>query len=490
MNEPTATRPGKTWKSTFYFWIWLVAAQLSLTALAVICTAWATKQALLQGPRLSQFQAKAILEIANFPSLIRPSIRELKARLKGTQVTPFLIDRKDVEQPNWVRRFPAPDDPGYLLFSGPDPTAKSAIVQLIRIADGERIARWEPDWSAIFAQMTPKKFASVHQKAEIHAPFPRHPILLSDGDIIFNNSTSLVRLGPCSPKPVWVLDDLVHHSNELDSKGTVWVPSILPDAFPNNRELNKVQDNALGQVSTDGKIISKRSFVHILLDNGLRAMLLAGMDPIHVNTINGEVFSDDLIHINQISVASQDSKHWMQGDLLVSARNLNTIFLYRPSTNRIIWYKTGPWMNQHSALFIDDHRISVFDNNVVSGLAKEYAFVNPGETNRVLLYDFDSDQISQPFAALLAKARPITLSEGRAQLLPDGGLFVEETDNGRILRFTRDRLMWSRVNDYDHEHIGVMGWSRYLTADEARVPLNALASKNCQVSAPPIRLGN
>ena len=87
---------------------------------------------------------------------------------------------------------------------------------------------------------------------------------------------------------------------------------------------------------------------------------------------------------------------------------------------------------------------------------------------------------SQPFAALLAESKPVTITAGQARLLPDGGLFIEETEKGRHLRFTKDKLLWSRVNDYDKNRIGIVSWSRYLTAEEARVPLQALASRQCQ----------
>ena len=94
--------------------------------------------------------------------------------------------------------------------------------------------------------------------------------------------------------------------------------------------------------------------------------------------------------------------------------------------------------------------------------------------------DFDNNKVSQPYQKLLAVARPITLTEGRAQILPDGGLFIEETDYGRLLRFTEDKLLWSRVNNFDDQHIGKLSWSRYITSEEASVPLKAIAAMRCQ----------
>ena len=266
----------------------------------------------------------------------------------------------------------------------------------------------------------------------------------------------------------------MHHSIELDANGdAIWVPSVSQEGFADNPWLrDRVRDDALAHVSIyDGHVLDKRSFVRILRENGLQAMLSSAFGSSSLNA--------DPIHMNQIQIALRDSRHWQRGDLLISSAHLSTVFLYRPSTGRIIWNQTGPWMSQHSVDFVDDHRISVFDNNVVSGVPREHAFITPGETNRVFLYDFDTKLASQPFATVLAKAQPVTLTEGRARVLPDGGLFVEETNYGRHLRFTKDRLLWSRVNDYDDQRIGRVFWSRYLTAAEARGPLQALASRHC-----------
>lgn len=173
--------------------------------------------------------------------------------------------------------------------------------------------------------------------------------------------------------------------------------------------------------------------------------------------------------MNQISVAKSGGSFWLKGDYLISARNLSTIFLYRPSTNKIIWYQSGPWKNQHSAHFVDRNRIALFDNNVYA----QTLFVRETDINRVFVVDFSSEtvQISEPFRELLESehAKPKTRSQGIVRVLPDGGLFIEETNYGRHLRFSKDGLLWSRVNDYDQNRIGLIIWSRYLTEEEGMV---------------------
>lgn len=446
------------------FWLWLVALFLTIIIIVVFTTAWAVRHALIKGSNLTPAQSHIVLTIAEFPGIVKVAFEHL-FHATGDAPVELLMDKQQIDQSNWVRQFPALEDSGYLLFSGVSPIEKHFVVQLIRISDGKIITQWNPDWSVIYDKITTKKFFPVGNPSNAVA---FHPLLLDNGDIIFNTKTSLVRLAPCSIKPVWVLDEVMHHSIEFDTSGAIWVPSVAEDGYYDNKWLqNQIRDDALALVSTDGRVLFRRSFAQILRDNGFQALLMGS-------------FKDDPIHLNEIKVAFFDSKYWKRGDLFISAKNLSTVFLYRPSINKIIWHQTGPWMNQHSVDIIDDHRISIFNNNVIGGVQNEHAFITSDEINQVLVYDFSSRSVSQPFATLLANARPVTVFEGRARILSDGGLFVEETNEGRLLRFTKDRLLWSRINDYDDQRIGGLGWSRYLTLDEVRLPLQALASRQCK----------
>jgi hypothetical protein len=304
-----------------------------------------------------------------------------------------------------------------------------------------------------------------------------HPLLLVNGDIVFNTTgKSLVRMSVCDSKPVWVLDEPAHHSVEIDASCTLWVPSVSQKGLAGYPWLQKrIRDDSVARVSINGQLLENRSFISILRENDLLSLLF-GTAGVRLNP--------DPIHMNQIQIVRQDSEHWREGDLLISARHLSTVFLYRSSTRKILWHQTGPWMNQHSIDFFNDHQISVFDNNSLAYAERETAFVGEGKTNRVLFYDFNSGTTSQPFAKPLNDAGPTALWGGRARVLPDGGLFVEETDAGRLLRFTNDRLLWSWVNDYDEALIGILMWSRYLTEEEARLPLQAIASQRCPSDIP------
>lgn len=455
------------------FWVFAACLVLLATVTWTICVAWSVRRALLNGPQadaiLSARQKAAVMAIAEFPAVTQASLQHVVGR------SPLFLSRSEMERPSWVRRFPSPEDSGYLLFSGLYKNETSSSVKLIRIADGKIIASWMPDWASVLAKTTRKVFDF---KVDPSNAVAINPVLLDDADIVFATGNASVRLPACGREPLWVLNETMHHSTDLDvDRTSFWTPSVSQNKFwANEPPQSLTRIDAIARVSLDGKLLERRSFGDISTDNELNFLLSNG------NTAGD--FTSDPVHMNQIRVAPGNSKFWEKGDLLISLRSSNAVLLYRPSTRKVVWHQVGPWQHQHSADFVNDHQISIFNNNVVNKSPATADFLTPQSTNEVMVFDFETNQITQPFKQLLETAQPRTVWEGRARLLPDGGLFLEETESGRILRFTKDKLLWSFINDHDDNHIGILAWSSYLTAEEARKPLEALAARRCIAGTP------
>lgn len=467
MNSKEPAIAAEKCRPDWHFWVWLAMTAATAFLLTVLGTAAIVRHAMLGGPRLTEAWLDRVITTANFPGQVKAAFQELVSKYSD-EPTPLLIKRKDIDETNWIRNFPSKDDNGYLLFSGLDRVFNKSIIQLIRISDGAILGQWIPDWLAINEKISSKNWSV---KSNTNAKQAIHPLLLDNGDVIFNTGDAMVRINLCDSKPIWVLDELMHHSIEKDISGNIWTPSVTSGGFPYNKFLNtKLRDDALALVSPDGKIIERRSFSEILIRNGLGALLLGS---------TGKRLNDDPIHINQIQVAIQTTKYWSRGDLLISARHLSTVFIYRPSTNIIIWYKTGPWMNQHSVEFLYPDRISIFNNNIIAAAPEKYSFLRSTDYNKFMIYNFETKEVSEPFAPALALARLKSLTEGRAKLLEDGGLFIEETNYGRHLRYSPKKLLWSRVNDYNKHYIGAIAWSRYLSQQEIATTLMSLSKNKC-----------
>jgi outer membrane protein assembly factor BamB len=456
-----SNRTGKILSAT-----WLLTISLLILLISFTMGAWGFRHIAMGGDRIPKVIQPAIEKLAEMPSLIKQAAAELRDEITG-KPSALLIPKDKSMQAGWVHKFPAPDDDGYLLLSGLSAEENQSIVQLIRIADGQVIAKWIPDWPYIHRHTTEHRFAPKGSPINYRA---LHPLLLSDGSIVFHTTGSLVRLPLCSSEPSWVLDYPYHHSIELSPTGnSVWAPSVTEVFATENPTLKEqLRDDSLSEVSLDGRILQNLSFSKILSENRMTGHMLGSTGP---------KFNLDPLHINQITPALSNGPYWQRGDLLISARHTSTIYLYRPTTGKIIWHQQGPWLNQHSAHFYGDHRIAVFGNDVYAGKILSPFIYKEGH-NQVYLYDFKTAQTNKLQSEALSKVKPTTITEGRLRVLDDKSIFIEETNNGRLLKLNSSgQLMWSYINTYDKNYLGAVSWGRYLTHEELHTTINVSSMK-------------
>jgi hypothetical protein len=148
---------------------------------------------------------------------------------------------------------------------------------------------------------------------------------------------------------------------------------------------------------------------------------------------------------------------------LISVRNKSTVFLFRPSTNKILWLKTGPWLNQHDVDFVDSTRVGVFGNNIVRETS---GFRLLDGYNEEYVYDFKENSIKTPYSIFLKKAMVSTSTAGRSDILSNGDIFIEETEKNRLLRGNIKNTIWQYVNRIDQHSVAAITWSRFLSKKE------------------------
>ena len=162
----------------------------------------------------------------------------------------------------------------------------------------------------------------------------------------------------------------------------------------------------------------------------------------------------DPIHLNCIEPALFDTKYWKKGDLFLSLKHHSAIVLYRPSTNTVINYLTGPFAQQHDIDIISEKEISIFNNN---------NFFEGNEYSEVLIYNFETKIFKKLFNDQLQKENFKTYSSGMSQILSDGALMVEEENHGRIILFNnKGEKEWEFVNKDNNGNIGEVSWSRII----------------------------
>jgi hypothetical protein len=438
--------------------MYIVTVIVFIGFLGVVIFGASVRHVMLGNNRLGSF-GEGLVMISEFPSMVRDVFVEVFGSGRLVQIdTRFKnLDgfKKDGKVP-----FGAKNDNGYLLLSSYDAEKGQSVVQLIRIVDQISLYEWAPNIEKL-AELD--QIDTYYDHAINRSNFRvLHPLLQDDGGIVFTSPNSpIFKIDACS-RVNMSLDGTFHHSIETDADGNYWVPSVM---YPSSFEgVLSHRDDAIAQISPKGEVLFKKSIAEMLYENGYRGLLAAG-------------FKMDPIHLNDIQPAFYNSPYWEKGDLLISARNISTILLYRPSTNKIIWLKTGPWMNQHDVNFIEDHKLSVFSNNVISD---PEGAVLMGGYNNVYLYNFQTDEVSTPYNNAMKAMKVKTLTEGRGTILGNGDVFVEEQNNGRILRMSPDNVQWEYVRRVDDDHIALLNWSRYLTYEQVAPILSVLQSTKCQ----------
>tara|TARA_Y100001978_G_scaffold120541_1_gene107437 strand:- start:1129 stop:2484 length:1356 start_codon:yes stop_codon:yes gene_type:complete len=347
----------------------------------------------------------------------------------------------------------------YILLSRYDGDLREGIVELVDLRSFKVLHTWNPDidqFNKSIDKFDEFKYLNIDNNNSRF--LLRHPILLKDGNLIFQNNSPLLKIDSCSNLIFKITHDNFHHSIEGDIEGNIWVPShMYPQFLPvekvgrNIWQKQGYYDDAIVQLSPDGEILFEKSVSQIFIDNGLEYLLFG----IGVQ----DVFLKNPIHLNDIQPVNFDGDFWKKGDVFLSLRHQSMVLLYRPLTNKIIWKGTGPFFHQHDVDILNNHKISIFNNNSKNFVGGDVVDGN----NEVIIYDFKTNEYSTYLKKSLTKFDVRTITEGRSQIIKNGDLFVEESNYGRTLYFNSDgSLRWTHVNRAKDGKIYAVSWSRIL----------------------------
>lgn len=429
--------------------LWSVALALLLMLAAAIGFG-----AIVDGWEKSGVLGRAAIAVARVPDTIKKLFRNDDA--------PYYRGKEFEKLPAGFSRAPGFTDTGYALLSPWDEKRGRSVVRLLRLRDGAVLREIVPDVDAANAASR-FHFASTDLRRDKKASRNRltHPLLLPDGSLIVHDNSPLARYDACG-KLLWSIDGFFHHSTELGPDGTLWAPYRPP--VPQQPGVTAMfADDALAQASLDGKLLKVERIADIFARNHLSGLW------------RGRPYSDDPFHLNDIQPVFESGRWWQRGDLFLSFRNLSMVALYRPSTGRILWWQSGPWHFQHDVNILDDHRISLFDNNSLIG----YPDDRVEGTNRLLVYDFAAGRTSSPWAAGFARNHIATRIQGRGTPLPNGDAMIEETELGRLLRMAPDgTIRWRFISADSARRRFALAWARYLPSTDGPA-IQAAVNQKC-----------
>ena len=144
-----------------------------------------------------------------------------------------------------------------------------------------------------------------------------------------------------------------------------------------------------------------------------------------------------MLHLNDAEPFPARLKEgfFKKGDVMVSLRNINTVFVFNRESEKIKFIITGMFARQHDPNFIDGNTFSVFDNNT-SG------FDERDPQSRILIVNAPERTVTTVYQGTPEKPF-YTVIEGRQQWLPNGNLLITVVVRGQSVRGRserRDRL--------------------------------------------------
>tara|TARA_B100000700_G_scaffold289117_1_gene346200 strand:+ start:163 stop:1512 length:1350 start_codon:yes stop_codon:yes gene_type:complete len=423
--------------------IWIVGLIVIFFILLILFVSGVLRDAYLGKNRTPEFLRNNFVTIAEIPKNIYHVINHLIG--DNINSPPKLHKHKDKKR---FEEFVPYKRNALLVLPRYDHSLSRSVVDIVDLNNFEVIHTYKHDIAEMNKKVTnTKEFPRI--KID-HSPIRfiyQHPLLLSDFSIVSNSNYSIeFKIDFCSNLK-WINDEeIFHHSNMLDHEGNIWVagqynPYSKLVAKYKNKNRDFVDDSII-KINTDGKILQKKSVTEILIENKLATQFIF------------ESFSSDPIHLNDIEPALNDSKYWKKGDLFLSLPILSEILHYRPKTNKIINYITGPFAEQHDVDIISDKEISIFNNN---------NFVVDNEQSEVVIYNFETKKFRTLFNDQLKKNKFKTTTEGLSHIFKDGSLMVEEQNHGRIILFNNQgEKEWVFVNKDKNGDIGHISWSRII----------------------------
>lgn len=407
--------------------LWAVAALVIFFTLGTVSFAWYVKRSVFMAD--TRPLALAAIEIASFPTRVKEVYRELarsvsadgefsyvRAAAPKQQLTDFVSVPSQLAIPVEglvVRRGPAPAERGWRVLVGAFRIGGSIEDAALLLSPDLEIVRY---W--LLAEDGPTNENPAAPASDLTHGFD----MLEDGSVIytFYRGEALRRMDGCG-RVVWTAPGRYHHAVTVDrSDSTVW--TLLHGSHD-----DPAVDNRIVQLSVaDGRVLRQFSMRDLIDANPTLDVLELRRTHADVPIQNLEkspgIWLFDPFHLNDADPLPPDLAAafpaFAPGDVVVSARETNLVFVVDPATLEIKWWRVGATVRQHDPDWLPDGRLSIF-NNRASRAYSEIVAIDPASFAKDVT--FDGRDID--FYARVG---------GKHQVLPSGAQLIASGWEGRI----------------------------------------------------------
>jgi len=248
-----------------------------------------------------------------------------------------------------------------------------------------------------------------------------------DGSVIFTQQErggGIVKVDACS-NVLWGIEGIFHHTITPTESGHFWTFQGMQEDLDHRLEKRSV---------ATGELVAAIDMADVRKANPL----------IQIFDLENDLEAPDQSHGNDIDVLSKAYAaafpQFQAGDLLLSYRTHNLIFVLDPETLEIKWWRVGSWGRQHDPDWEADGRISVFSNNNRNYSEREYS--------DIVVIDPNSYEIE--VAVDGEKFEFYSFANGMHELTPYGTRLIASSTQGWVFEVDQNNeIVFSFLNFAD-----------------------------------------
>ncbi len=255
--------------------------------------------------------------------------------------------------------------------------------------------------------------------------------LYPDGSVIYTESEEgdgnigagggMVKIDACG-KILWNNEGEFHHVVAPTADGHVWSFMGRQTDFDHKLARLSAETGAITRV-IDMKDVRQRN------------------PRVSIFNLQKDVYALDISHGNDIEELSPTlAPHFPMfraGDLLISYRTQNLVFVLDPESLQVKWWRIGAWDRQHDADWEADGSMTVFSNNQANGSSfSDVIGIDPATFATRVLVDGAKLQMKSDF-------------NGYQEVSDYGTRVVTSSTQGMVVEVdTQEKLMLSLINNY------------------------------------------
>tara|TARA_Y100000768_G_scaffold382115_1_gene361916 strand:- start:360 stop:1709 length:1350 start_codon:yes stop_codon:yes gene_type:complete len=323
---------------------------------------------------------------------------------------------------------------GYLLVQGFMDFKNSLYGSILINLEGRIINQWEYNSH----ELSDKK-NSLKKNHNVHPV-----VILKDGSLVYTINAPdfgirIIRQSYCG-NIIWSKPGKYHHSISLDENQNLWT--------------SNAEESFVLLDKNNGNIIKE-----IFLEDVFKKNRNLGLFNFHIDLPTNKSTAGDPFHLNDVEPLNISTKNFDKGDLLISFRNSNLIFILDQDTSKIKWWTVGNTIRQHDPDWQNDY-ITVFDNSMRNNeIESEKKYMS-----RILKIDPQNNKAEVLYNGI--KHNAYSVMKGNHQIIENGFILATISTQGRLLIIDKDnKLKVELINKYNKTFNGLISESIWVKKD-------------------------